>query len=199
MAAALAAELAAALAAAVVRGIGDGGRAQPGCRPGSGTRGHTGRVAPHEMTGPMTNSRLSLLAAAGVLALAGQAGAADTDTRPVDTYLAITGLAPDDRRPAAGELAPLDARVVALGEGSAVVYYTYDPEGADMVRVVTTVGTEPGGAAAPVRFVSHLSPGQKAEVSVAGAAGTEPAVLELAYEGGLLRVRSVAAAARPEG
>ena len=146
----------------------------------------------------MTNSRLSLLATAGVLALAGQARA--TDTRAADTYLAITGTgsAPDGR-PAAGELAPLDARVVALGEGSAVVHYTYDPDGADVVRVVTTVGTEAGGAAAPARFVSHLSPGQKAEVSVAGAAGTEPAVLELAYEGGLLRVRSVAAAARPEG
>ena len=144
----------------------------------------------------MTNSRLSLLATAGVLALAGQAGAADTDTQAADTYLAITGLAPDGR-PAAGELAPLDARVVALGEGGAVVYYTYDPDGADLVRVVTTVGTEAGGAAAPARLVSHLSPGQKAEVSVAGAAGTEPAVLELAYDGGLLRVRSVAA--QPEG
>ena len=145
----------------------------------------------------MTNSRLSLLAAAGVLALAGQARAADPDTRPVDTYLAITGLAPGGGRPAAGELAPLDARVVALGEGGAVVYYTYDPEGADVVRVVTTLGTEPGGAAAPARFVSHLSPGQKAEVSVAGAVGTEPAVLELAYDGGLLKVRSVTA--QPEG
>ena len=92
---------------------------------------------------------------------------------------------------------PLDARVVTLGEGSAVVYYTYDAEAANVVRVVTTVGTDPDGAAAPARFVSYLSPGQKAEVSVAGAAGTEPAMLELAYDGGRLAVRSVTS--RPQG
>ena len=141
-------------------------------------------------------SRLALLAMTGALALAGEARAADT--RAVDTYLAITGTgsAPDGR-PAAGELPPLNARVVTLGVGSAVVYYTYDEEGADVVRVVTTVATDPDGAAAPARFVSHLSPGQKAEVSVAGAVGTEPASLELAYDGALLKVRSVTA--QPEG
>jgi hypothetical protein len=116
-------------------------------------------------------SRLSLLALAGTLALAGSAHATDTQ--------------------AADEVRPLDARVVALGEGSAVVYYTHGPEGADVVHVVTTVATDPEGAAAPARFVSHLSPGQKAEVSVAGAVGTEPASLELAYDGGLLTVRPV--------
>ena len=141
-------------------------------------------------------SRLPLLALASALLLAGEARAADT--RAVDTYLAITGTgsAPDGRL-AAGELPPLDARVVALGGGTAVVYYTHDDERGDVVRVVTTVGTGPEGAAAPARFVSHLSPGQRAEVSVAGAAGTEPASLELAYDGGLLTVRSVAA--QPEG
>ena len=45
--------------------------------------------------------------------------------------------------------------------------------------------------------MSHLAPGQGAEVSVAGAAGTEPASLELAYDGDLLTVRSVTA--QPEG
>ena len=139
-------------------------------------------------------SRLSLLALAGALALAGGARAADT--RAVGTYLTTTGLA-SDGRPAAGELPPLDARVVALGEASAVVHYTFDEEGADVVHVVTTVRTAPEGAAAPARFVSHLSPGQRAEVSVAGAAGTDPTVLELAYDGGLLTVRSVTA--QPEG
>jgi hypothetical protein len=78
-----------------------------------------------------------------------------------------------------------------------VVYHTYDEEGADIVRVVTTVATDPEGAAAPARFVSYLSPGQRAEVAGAGAAGTEPASLELAYDGGLLTVRL--AAAQPEG
>jgi len=142
-------------------------------------------------------SRLALLASlVGSLTLVGEARAADTGA--VDTYLAITGTgwAPDGRL-ATGELPPLDARVVALGGGSAVVHYTFDEEGADVVHVVTTVATGPDGAAAPARFVSHLSPGQRAEVSVAGAAGTEPASLELAYDGGLLTVRP--APAQPEG
>ena len=141
-------------------------------------------------------SRLALLASlAGSLTLAGEARAADAQA--VDTYLAITGTgsAPDGRL-AAGELPPLDARVVALGGGTAVVYYTHDERG-DVVRVVTTVGTGPEDAAAPARFVSYLSPGQKAEVSVAGAVGTDPTVLELAYDGGLLTALSVTA--QPEG
>ncbi len=140
-------------------------------------------------------SRLSLLALlAGSSALPGGAHAADTQA--ADAYLAITGLAPGGRVPA-GAPCPLDARVVALGEGTAVVYYTYDEEGADALRVVTTVVAGPGGSAAPARFVSRLAPGQRAEVSAAGAAGTGPAWLELAYDGGLLTVRSVTA--QPEG
>jgi hypothetical protein len=139
-------------------------------------------------------SRLSLLALAGALALAGEARAADAHA--ADTYVTTTGLA-SDGRPAAGELPPLDAHLVTLGEDSAVVYYTFDEEGADVVRVVTTVGADPDGGPAPARLVSYLSPGQKAEVSVAGAIGTEPASLELAYDGGLLKVRSVKA--QPEG
>jgi hypothetical protein len=146
-----------------------------------------------ERTKPMV-SRLSLLALAGALALAGGARAAETQA--ARTSPAITVSAPDGRD-AAGGLRPLDARVVALGEGSVVVYYTEDPERADGVRVVATVGTDSAGAGAPARFVSHLSPGQRAEVSVAGAVGTEPAVLELVYDGGLLTVRS--ATARPQG
>jgi hypothetical protein len=135
-------------------------------------------------------SRLPLLALTGALTLAGTARAADT--RAVDTYLAITGTAP-----AIDGLAPLEARVVALGTGSAVVYYTREDGGADVVRVVTTVGTDAEGAAPPARFVSHLAPGQRAEVSVAGPAGTAPAALELAYDGLRLVVRP-AAAAGPE-
>jgi hypothetical protein len=149
-------------------------------------------------------SRLPLLALAGALTLAGGARAADTrgtDLRAIDTYLAIIGTGAASAsagRPDAGDgLAPLAGRVVALGEGSAVIYYTYDDERADTVRVVTTVAAGPEGASAPARFVSHLAPGQRAEVSVAGAFGTEPASLELAYDGGLLTVRSVTA--QPEG
>ena len=52
-------------------------------------------------------------------------------------------------------------------------------------------------ATAPVRLVSYLSPGQTAEISIAGIIGTEPAVLELAYDGAFLTVRP--ATARPQG
>jgi hypothetical protein len=139
-------------------------------------------------------SRLSLLATVGALTLASQARAADLQA--VDTYLAITSLASRSQA-VAGELRPLDARVVTLGEGSAVVYYTYDAEAANVVRVVTTIATDRDDAAAPARFVSYLSPGQKAEVSVAGPVGTEPDTLELAYDGTALAVRSVTS--RPQG
>jgi hypothetical protein len=136
-------------------------------------------------------SRLPLLALTGALTLAGTARAADT--RATDTYLAITAAAP-----AADGLAPLEARVVALGTGSAVVYYTREDGEADAVRVVTTVGTDAEGAAPPARFVSHLAAGQRAEVSVAGPAATAPAALELAYDGVRLAVRPAAAQPRPQ-
>ena len=71
-------------------------------------------------------SRLPLLALAGALALAGGARAAETQA--AHTFPAITVSAPDGRD-TAGRLRPFDARVVALGEGSAVVYYTQDPKG----------------------------------------------------------------------
>ena len=153
----------------------------------------------------MMLSRLPFLATAGALAFAGQALAGQAlayDTRPADAYLAITGTGPaPDGRPTADAPRPLDARVVALGEGTAVVYYTYDEEGGDALRVVTTVVAGPGGSAAAARFVSHLTPGQRAEVSAAGPAGTGPASLELAYDGGRLVVRPVpvGAQAGPQG
>jgi hypothetical protein len=46
-------------------------------------------------------------------------------------------------------------------------------------------------------IVSHLSPGQRAEVSVADPAGAGPATLELAHDGGRLVVRP--APAGPQG
>jgi len=135
-----------------------------------------------------------LLAVAGTMALSLEAHAADPQA--VGTSRAATALA-SDSRPATNGLRPLDASVFALGEGSAVIYYTRDPGRADAVRVVTTVGNAPDDVTAPVRFVSYLSPGQTAEISVAGIVGTEPAVLELVYDGTLLTVRP--AMARPQG
>ena len=141
--------------------------------------------------------RLSLLAVAGTLALTGAVRAADT--RSADAYLAAIGtpsVLPG--RPAAAMLTPLDARVVTLGAGTAAIHYSYAPKRAGAVRVVTTLRTDLDGAAAPVRLVSYLSPGQRAEVSVAGAAGTEPASIELAYDGRHLLVRPIVAA-QPDG
>jgi len=60
--------------------------------------------------------------------------------------------------------------------------------GADVVRVVTTIGTDD---AAPARFISYLTPGQKSEVSVAGAVGTPPAAVEFVYSGHDVTVRPV--------
>ena len=138
--------------------------------------------------------RFMLLAVAGTMALS--LGGHAADLHAVSASRAV--IAPtSDSHLAIGGLRPLGASVIALGEGSAVVYYTHDPSRADVVRVVTTVGTAPDSAATPVRFVSYLSPGQKTEISVAGAVGTEPAVLDLAYDGDLLTVWP--ATARPKG
>ena len=68
----------------------------------------------------------------------------------------------------AAELCPVDAYVADLGDGSAVVYYTFEQD--DLFRVVTTVGTD--RETASVQFVSYLAPGEKAEISVAGPVGT---------------------------
>ncbi len=50
----------------------------------------------------------------------------------------------------------------------------------------------------PARLVSHLAPGQKAEVSVAGAASTAPVVLEIDRAGDRLLVVGPAPA-KPHG
>ena len=85
-----------------------------------------------------------------------------------------------------------------LGTGSALVYYTHDDRGMDAVKVVTTMSTDPSGAVAPAQFIAYLMPGQKAEISVAGPAGTEPASLELKYDGRQLMVRPTTPA-EPQG
>jgi hypothetical protein len=126
-------------------------------------------------------SRLTLVAMLGALALAGQTHASE----PL--------------QPRAVELYPLDAHVTTLSGGSsAVTYYTYDPEGAYVIRVVTTVGSDPAGSAPPVRLVSYLAAGQKAELSVAGADGEAPVMLELAYDGDRDRLVVRSAPAKPQ-
>lgn len=131
------------------------------------------------------NPRLSLLAMAGTLALAG-------GTQAADTYRTGTGRMLDDRSRIA-ELCPLDSHVEALGKGNAVVRYTYDPEGADMVRVVTAVWLGQDGDGPSMEFVTYLTPGQTAEVSATGGVDSNQDALELAYDGGVPSVQSVTA------
>ena len=137
--------------------------------------------------------RFPFLVLAGALTAAGPALA--DGPQPVDTYLAITGLMAENHL-RADELQPLQASIAMLGEGgaSAVVYYTL--EGTDF-RVVTTLGTDQDGAAPPAQLVSYLAPGQKAEITVANAAGTEPALLEIDRVGDRLVVRPTPI--KPEG
>ena len=144
--------------------------------------GHKKFRQPHSQTkvDPMV-SRLTLVAMLGTLALVGQAHASEPLQLP------------------AVELSPLNAHVTSLGGGSsAVTYYTYDPEGAYVIRVVTTVGSDPAGSAPPVRFVNYLAAGQKAELSVAGADGEAPVMLELAYDSDRDRLVVRSAPAKPQ-
>lgn len=128
--------------------------------------------------------RHTLLALTGLLALAGAAQAAGPQAAVAVLPAPVVAERAED-----GSLSPLDARVLALGAGSAVVYYTYDPAGSEVIRVVTTLGTDPAGTAPSARFVSYLAPGQTAEVSIAAPVGVAPAVIELAYDGDRLTVR----------
>lgn len=140
-------------------------------------------------------SRLAPLALAGSLALTGEAFAADTTKAAVDSYLAITGTVADAASPVASnrgdKLVPLKPRVFAFGSGTAFVSYTLDAERNDVARIVTIIVAD--DSTVPVRFVTHLTPGQKAEVSVADpdadAAGVETPRLDLAYDQGVVTVR----------
>ena len=125
-------------------------------------------------------SRLSLLALAGALALAGEARAADSQA--VDTHRAITGLAPDGQTraetPAQGA-----AVITPLGAGaSALTYWVDEPEG---FRVVTTVDTvHPGEVGredrhAVVRLSTILRPGQTQTISVPGPDGSLPHAMRI--------------------
>jgi hypothetical protein len=84
----------------------------------------------------------------------------------------------------AADLRPGQAHLVALGPATAVTYYTVEPDGA--FRVVATLHEE--GAAAPVRAVASLRPGQSAVVSVPGPEGRVPAELVLERQGDRLVV-----------
>jgi hypothetical protein len=141
-------------------------------------------------------SRLSFLAMAGTLALAGQAHAADVLL--VDKHLAITELASDVRaqpfRPVSGA-----GVVTALGAGSsAVTYWVDEPEG---FRVVTTIDTAHLGEAsgedrhAVVRLSTILRPGQTQAISVPGPIGSPSSEMLIRRLGDRVEVRAAGPAA----
>lgn len=80
----------------------------------------------------------------------------------------------------ASPLRPIEGRSIHLGDLSGVVYYTVEPDG---YRVVTTLAQ--GEAGTPVRFVSVLSPGQRALLSTPNQAGA----LEISRNGDNLTLR----------
>ncbi len=82
----------------------------------------------------------------------------------------------------AGELQPIAAQSISLGDVAGVAYYTVEPDG---YRVVATVAAQDK---APVRFIATLSPGQKVVVSVPGKVGEKESQLVLARMGDRLVV-----------
>ena len=134
------------------------------------------------------NSRLSLLAMAGTLALA---GGTDNPLTPYPTR--VDGSNARRSFPGIAELCPLDSHVEALGKGNAVVRYTYDPEGADMCPPSSrpSGSGQDGAWFLDRQFVTYLTPGETAEVSATGGVDSNQDALELAYDGGVPSVQFV--------
>ena len=78
----------------------------------------------------------------------------------------------------AQELRPVKAHGVTLGPVAGIAYYTEQLEG---YRVVATLASE--GAAAPLRVIATLLPGQAMTLSVPREAGIPPVELVLARRG----------------
>ena len=89
----------------------------------------------------------------------------------------------------AWDLRPLEAGTVVLGTHTVSVYYTVS---GDAYEVVATIAPGPEASGAPIRFVGHLLPGQKAIVST-GQFGTTtaPDALELLHDGRFLSATPV--------
>jgi hypothetical protein len=78
----------------------------------------------------------------------------------------------------AGELRPMQASSIALGEVKGVAYYVVTDKG---FQVVTTIAT--GEEATPVRFEATLRAGQRVVLSVPRGVGEEPMAVEIARFG----------------
>ena len=75
----------------------------------------------------------------------------------------------------AKELRPMQAASISLGDVSGVAYYTEEGDG---YRVVTTLSA--GENTPPVRFITTLTAGQKAVVSVPREPGLSALTVEIA-------------------
>ena len=78
----------------------------------------------------------------------------------------------------AGELRPMQASSIALGEAKGVAYYVVTDNG---FQVVTTIAA--GEDATPMRFEATLTAGQRVVLSVPRGAGEEPVAVEIARFG----------------
>jgi hypothetical protein len=78
----------------------------------------------------------------------------------------------------AGELQPIRAHSIHLGEVSGVAYYTVERDG---FHVVATLGE--GEAGTPVRFQAVLVPGQSVVLSTPRAVGVAPVVVKIDRQG----------------
>jgi hypothetical protein len=83
----------------------------------------------------------------------------------------------------AAELAPMQAKTIALGDLTGVAYYT---AAADGYRVVATLAA--GEAASPFRVVVTLVPGQKIVISIPQAVGQPAKEVEFARIGDAIAV-----------
>src|SRR5687768_3374801 len=78
----------------------------------------------------------------------------------------------------AGELRPMQASSIDLGEAKGVAYYFVTDEG---FQVVTTIAA--GEEATPMRFEATLIAGQRVLLSVPRGVGEEPVEVEIARFG----------------
>ena len=85
----------------------------------------------------------------------------------------------------AGELLPMQAASIVLGDVSGVAYYTVEGNG---YRVVTTLST--GENTPPVRFITTLAAGQKAVLSVPREPGLSDLTVEISRTNDRLTISS---------
>ena len=87
----------------------------------------------------------------------------------------------------AGELKPIRAQIIELGEVSGVAYYTVEHDG---FHVVATLAE--GEAGTPVRLQAVLVPGQSVVLSTPRAVGVAPVVVEISRQGDKVFVEAAA-------